>query len=143
MTLKRAIQSARELRDTEITDETMTEWLNAHDESLWRRALQFHGVAQPEQYVLQEEDEEETENESSEDTTEDVVLMLPDRYAVELYPLFLCSRIDLAHGDYTRFNNNMLLYNDLLQKMLNDYTRERAYQSAQSGGEHKPLAMMF
>lgn len=138
MTLQRAIQSARELRDTEITDETMTEWLNAHDGSLWRRALQFHGVAQPDLYVLPEEEEEENEN-----AAEDVVLMLPDRYAVELYPLFLCSRIDLAHGDYTRFNNNMLLYNDLLQRMLNDYTRERAYQSAQSGGEHKPLALMF
>lgn len=138
MTLQRAIQSARELRDTEITDETMTEWLNAHDESIWRRALQFHGVAQPDLYVLPEEEEEENEN-----AAEDVVLMLPDRYAVEIYPLFLCSRIDLAHGDYTRFNNNMLLYNDLLQRMLNDYTRERAYQSAQSGGEHKPLALMF
>lgn len=120
MTIQQAIDAARRLRDTEFTDEDMCAWLSDHDEQLWLRTLKNYGIAKSEDLPYTQYTGAGTGG--SNDYFHD--LIIPDMYALELYPIFLVGRIDLNHGDYERWNNDAMLYADKYQGMVNDITRE-------------------
>lgn len=105
---------------TEKMEIWLTKLLSALDENLWNRYLRHYGIQRPEALPYESSETWETE------------LLLPDRYGSSIYPLYLCAQIDLQNGDYTRFNNGMALYDEKLQRMLNDYSREGiSYNSEQ------------
>ena len=135
MTVAKALDMTASLRDTDIPESMMAEWLAAHDAVLWDRYLRHYGVSAPQEYL--------TQGEQGPEVSDEAEMLLPDRYGVQIYPLWLASQIDLNHGDYTRYNNDMLLYNNLLQNMLNDYTRERVYLRDEADEEPKPPAILF
>lgn len=131
MTIKEAIDRARRLQETELSDEEMVAWLSAHDEQLYDRVLCKYGVAKPENLpyttYLEAHDEDHY-------TPEDVVLMLPDKYGLGLYPLFLVMQIDLHHGDVDRYNNDAIMYNKLEVEMRKDYSREGQWKPPKPDG---------
>lgn len=130
MTIQDAIDRARGLQDTEMTDEEMCRILSAHDEQLRDSVLS--------KYFMKEE---WTRNYPSLPYTQfigadtgggndfDQELIIPEKYGDMIYPYLLLWHIDLAHADYERYNNNVQTYNFHRQQMLNDITRD--YQ-------HKP-----
>ena len=131
MTIQEAIDRARRLQDTEISDEEMVAWLSNHDENLYDRVLSKYGEAKPDNLPYTRYLEEHAEEHY---TTEDVVLMLPDKYGLSLYPLFLVMQIDLHHGDIDRFNNDAIMYNKLEVEMRQDYSRERQWKPPRPDG---------
>ena len=120
MTIQQAIDAARRLRDTEFTDEDMCAWLSAHDETLYERVLKDYDITRPAELPYTQY----TSGGLGGLNLYDNPLMLPDRYGLELYPIFLVGRIDLQHGDYERWNNDAMLYGALYQAFVNDITRE-------------------
>ena len=120
MTIQQAIDAARRLRETELTDADMCAWLSAHDEQLWLRTLKNYGIEHSDNLPYTQYTGSGTggANEYGAD------LIIPDMYGLELYPIFLVGRIDLNHGDYERWNNDAMLYADRYQSMVNDITRE-------------------
>lgn len=137
MKIREAIDRARRLQSTEISDEEMVAWLSNHDEQLYDRVLSKYGIAKPEnlpytQYLEAHEEEHYT--------LEDVDLMLPDKYGLSLYPLFLVMKIDLDQGDIDRFNNDAIMYNRLEVEMRKDYSREGQWKPPRPEGwpENRP-----
>lgn len=131
MTIQDAINRARRLRDTELTDDEMVAWLSNHDELLYSRVLSKYGAERPEnlpytEYLAEHADDNYTQ--------EDVELMLPDKYGLGLYPLFLVMQIDLHHGDYDRYNNDAIMYNKLEVEMRMDYSREKQWKPPKPEG---------
>lgn len=127
MLIREAIEAARELRDTEIGDKQLLEWLSAHDQNVFDRALVKYGANAEEepysnlpytQYWVDDPDDRDL----------DFDLILPDKYAFSLYPIYLVMMIDLQHGDYERYNNDAMLYGDTYQRMMNDITRENKWR---------------
>lgn len=127
MTIQDAIDRARGLQDTEMTDEEMCRILSAHDEQLLDSVLS--------KYFMKEE---WTRNYPSLPYTQfigadtggandfDQELIIPEKYGDMIYPYLLLWHIDLAHADYERYNNNVQTYSFHRQQMLNDITRDHA-----------------
>lgn len=131
MNIQSAIDRAKRLRDTEIPDEELVAWLSTHDENLYDRVLSKYGFEKPETlpytvYLAEHADEHITQ--------EDVELMLPDKYGLSLYPLFLVMKIDLDHGDIDRFNNDAIMYNKLEVEMRKDISRDGRWRPPKPEG---------
>lgn len=129
MTIQEAISSARRLRSTEITNDEMIGWLSTHDQQLYNRVLRNYGEAQPEKLPYPDWLAAHTGS-----TAADVELMLPDTYALTMYPLYLVMMIDLHHADYDRYNNDAILYNQYEVEMRKDYSRERMWNPPRPDG---------
>lgn len=129
MTIQEAISSARRLRSTEITNDEMIGWLSTHDQQLYNRVLRNYGEAQPEKLPYPDWIAAHTGS-----TRDDVELMLPDTYALTMYPLYLVMMIDLHHADYDRYNNDAILYNQYENEMRKDYSRERLWNPPRPDG---------
>lgn len=129
MTIQEAISSARRLRSTEITNDEMIGWLSTHDQQLYNRVLRNYGEAQPEKLPYPDWLAGHTGL-----TRDDVELMLPDTYALTMYPLYLVMMIDLHHADYDRYNNDAILYNQYEVEMRKDYSRGRLWNPPRPDG---------
>lgn len=129
MTIQEAINSARQLRSTEITNDEMIGWLSTHDQQLYNRVLRNYGEAQPEKLPYPDWLAGHTGL-----TLDDVELMLPDTYALTMYPLYLVMMIDLHHADYDRYNNDAILYNQYENEMRKDYSREKMWNPPRPDG---------
>lgn len=130
MTIQGAIDRARLLRDTEISDKQMVEWLNAHDEQLYDRVLSKYGISRPDelpytQYI---------DGVAEEDIDLEMDMMLPDKYGTGIYPLYLVMQIDLHHADYDRYNNDAIMLSQLEGEMKRDYSREGRWKPPRPEG---------
>ena len=133
MTIQEAIDAARKLRDTDIDDKQLLEWLSAHDETLFDRTLLKYG-ANREVEPFDHLPYTQYWDDNPADRDLDFDLILPDKYGLALYPDYLVMRIDLEHGDYERYNNDAMLYGDLLQRMLDDITRDNRWKPPRPDG---------
>lgn len=129
MNIRDAIESARRLRPTEITDDEMIGWLSTHDQQLYDRVLKNYGRARPPALPYPDWLAEHTGS-----TAADVELMLDDKYALTIYPLYLVMMIDLHHADYDRYNNDAILYNQYEVEMRKDFSREMAWNPPRPDG---------
>lgn len=130
MTIQDAINKARALQDTEMTDEEMCRILNAHDEQLRDELLVKYPAVGNEwlnnasalpytQYI----------GAGTGGTNDfDQELLIPDKYGEMIYPYLLVWHIDLAHADYERYNNNVQTYSVYRQQMFNDITRDHQHR---------------
>ena len=136
MIIDEAIKAARALRDTEISNAEMIQWLSSHDEQLYERCLRHYGVPRPTelpytQFIGSDNGQDDVDQE----------LMLPEKYGLQLYPLWLVLQIDLHHADYERYNNDAILYNEMESAMLRDYSREGRWRPSrpEDWPEWKPV----
>lgn len=134
MTIQQAIDAARALRDTEITDEQMAAWLSSLDDGMWYRVTRNYGAERPEAipYYIDS-------TETDEQDWRQIDLMLPERYALNLYPLWLVTQIDLHHGDYERYNNDAMLYNVQESEWKKDVSRNHRWRPPKPDGWPKVM----
>ena len=57
-----------------------------------------------------------------ENTNPSLVLLVPDPYA-EIYIYYLAAKIDWFNGEYTRYNNDMSMFNDAYQAYADEYRK--------------------
>ena len=129
MTIQQAIDAAQALRSTEIPDEQLAGWLASLDDTLWYRVLRNYGFERPAALPYYTES---TEND--EQDWRDIELMLTDRYAHEMYPMWLVMQIDLHHSDYERYNNDALLYNAQENAWEKDVSRNHQWRPPKPDG---------
>lgn len=128
MTIQEAIDAARVQQDTEIPDERMVAMLSSYDENLYDRVLSKYGFTKPETFPYGKYLEENGL------TLVDLELLLPDKYALQIYPLYLLWNIDLQHGDYDRYNNDAMMFTQLEGEMKRDISREGQWKPPRPEG---------
>ena len=128
-----AIEKARTLRDTEIPNEILVGWLSAYDQNLYDRVLSKFGVTAS-RWLPYTQWPEDNPEELDIWTLDDVELLLPDKYGLELYPLLLVWKVDLQHGDYERYNNDAMMFAELEGEMKRDYSREKQWRPPRPDG---------
>lgn len=126
MKIAEAIKQAKILRDTEIPDEMLVSWLSAHDGTVWEETVRHYERPPDSKPVYDgETDLEETE------------LLIPSPWD-ELYPHYLAMRIDLAHQDIDRYNNEAAAYEAHRRAWANDYNRTHRWASSRQWREPRP-----
>ena len=117
MTIQEAIDRARALRETEVPDEAMRDWLDVYDENTWERTLKHYvpgGTPTAFPY-------------KANDDWRQIELLLPDKYGLDIYPAYLTMKIDYHHGDIDRYNNGAILFNEADKAMRLDYSRTKTW----------------
>ena len=113
-----AIQKAKQLRSSEVSTDTMVQWLAALDGKIWTEIIcQYdeHTPAAMPTYGIYDADPEEETN-----------LLIPAPYD-QIYIDYLLMRIDLENDDYERYNNRAVLFNEQYQAYVNYYNREHIH----------------
>lgn len=111
MTVREAIDQVDTLRPNMVSESEKRVWLAQLDGAIRR---QIHG-----QHELAEEAGNAGADKNQEDGT---VLLVQEPYA-GIYSYWLMAQIDLALGELTRYNNDMMLYNMALTEYAVDYKR--------------------
>ena len=125
MKISEAIKQARILRDTEIPDGTMVQWLSAHDGAVWQDVISKYEGQLTAMPVYGDETDPETE-------------LLVEAPHDGLYPHYLAMRIDLAHQDIDRYNNEAAYYGSLRQAWADNYNRTHRWAGGKQPWEPMP-----
>lgn len=123
MVIQDAIDAARRLRDTEIPDEIMRDWLDNYDEGLWDRVLCKYMEGTPVNFPYSEQED-----------WRQIDLLLGDKYARQIYPLYLVMWIDYNHGDTTRYNDDAVMFGSADLAMRQDVSREKQWRPPKPQG---------
>lgn len=115
MIIHDAIFGARAMRDTELPDKMLLQWLSSHDGQIWDAVC-----SQYENAVVRPSYDEHTDTEATE-------LLIPDPWD-DIYIDYLVMRIDLAHHDIDRYNNGAALYASKRADWANWYNRTHAWR---------------
>ena len=119
MTITEAITRADELKPGNDFDEgTKIRWLSELDHKIYEEIVKTH-----------EGDGEIEFSGYGEDTAGDVVLLAADAYA-ELYPTWLCAKIDLHNSEIAKYNNSITEFNALWQAFERWYNRTHMPKTA-------------
>lgn len=114
MTILEAITRIDELKPNTYTQDEKVAWLSTVDGVVKRDVIDTH---------LRNEDEPEvTFNGYDEDTPVDTELLVYPPYD-ELYVLWLECMIDYTNGEYSKYNNASIRFNDMQNQYMNDYNR--------------------
>lgn len=127
MNIAGAIKKARILRDTELPDETLVGWLSAHDGTVWEETVRQYENHSPTERPAYDA---ETDPEATE-------LLIPAPWD-ELYPHYLAMRIDLAHQDIDRYNNEAMVYEQQRRAWANQYNRTHRWAGTGQRWELRP-----
>lgn len=111
MTIIEAIERIDSLKPNTYTKEEKIHWLSRIEGMLKRNCIDNHEGA--ENVVFGGYDE---------DTPVDTILIVQEPYD-ELYVLWLEAMIDYTNGEYTKYNNAIVRYNDMYQTFFNDFNR--------------------
>lgn len=114
MLIADAIRAARAMRDTELPDELFISWLSSHDGQVWENTIRNY--ANPGTKPVYDEETD----------TEATFLLIPDPYD-DIYIDYLVMRIDLAHHDIERYNNEAVVYAAKRQEWANLYNRQHTW----------------
>lgn len=127
MVIAEAIRQARILRDTEIPDDIMVQWLSDHDGVVWEETVSKYEGHQPETRPVYDGD-------TDKDGTE---LLIQEPWD-DLYPGYLAMRIDLAQQDIDRYNNEAAAYETKRQAWANHYNRTHRWAGTHQFQEIRP-----
>lgn len=111
MTVREAIDRADTLRPNMVSESEKRVWLAQLDGAMRR---QIHG---------QHEQAEGAGAAGADKNQEDGTVLLAQEPYTGIYPYWLMAQIDLALGELTRYNNDMMLYNMALTEYAVDYKR--------------------
>lgn len=112
MKIIEAINRADQLKPNTYTQEEKVRWLSSLDTLIFNNIISNHKDAEVEEFSGYDEntDIEETE------------LLAPAPYD-EMYIHWINSKIDLHNGEYTKYNNDVAVYNDYMNNFSNFYNR--------------------
>lgn len=114
MIIHDAICGARAMRDTELPDKMLLQWLSSHDGQAWEAVCsRYEGAASKPDY------DDNTDPEATE-------LLIPAPWD-DIYIDYLVMRIDLAHQDIDRYNNGAALYASKRADWANWYNRTHVW----------------
>lgn len=126
MKISDAIRQARILRDTEIPDRMLIQWLSALDGQLWEDVVsRYEGASPAERPAYADNADPET------------VLLVQAPYD-ELYPTYLAMRIDLAHEDIDRYNNEAVTFGRQRNAWSGWYNRNHRWAASKQRMEPRP-----
>ena len=111
MTIIEAINRIDSLKPNTYTKEEKIRWLSTIEGMIKRNVIDHHEGA--ENVVF---------DGYNEDTPVDTVLIVQEPYD-ELYVLWLEAMIDYTNGEFTKYNNVIIRYNDMYQMFFNDFNR--------------------
>lgn len=100
MTIIEAIQRADSYKPNQFTQEDKVRWLSILDSNIYEDLIKTHEDADPAEF-----------NGYTVDTPLSKALLVPDRYAQEVYVAYLSAQIDYYNDEITRYNNDMQAYN--------------------------------
>ena len=120
MTLIEAINRIDTLKPNTYTPETKVYWLSKLDGIIFNKIIKTHEGAETDEFkgYLDE-------------TPMDTKLIVPAPYD-DIYIKWLESQIDYANGEYDKFNNSIVAYNDAYAEFERHYNRT-----------HMPIAKGF
>jgi hypothetical protein len=111
MTIIEAIEKIDSLKPNTYTNEEKIHWLSRIEGMIKRNCIDNHEGA--ENVVF---------DGYNEDTPVDTILIVQEPYD-DLYLLWLEAMIDYTNGEFTKYNNVIIRYNDMYQAFFNDYNR--------------------
>lgn len=126
MLIAEAIQKAKLLQDTEIPDKELVRMLSDHDGIVWEEVITNYEGPLPARPAYNEE----TDPEATE-------LLIPAPWD-NLYPHYLAMKIDMAHHDIDRYNNEAAAYGALRQAWADNYNRTHRWASTRQYREPRP-----
>lgn len=110
MTIGSAIGKVQEIKPNGVSRETMVDWLNEIDTTIYREIVKTHEFA--ENLVF-------TGYSSFEGTDADrTMLLAPEPYS-RLYIYWLCAQIDLQNQEFDLYQNNAALFNQAYREYQN------------------------
>ena len=117
MLIANAIRGARAMRDTELPDELFVQWLSSHDGQVWENVCKrYEGAGTMPSY--------------DEDTDREATALLIDAPWDDIYIDYLVMRIDLAHHDIDRYNNEAAVYASKRADWSNWYNRTHVWAAS-------------
>lgn len=114
MTIKELLDAVDQLKPNQYTYAQKIVWLKALDGMIWNKIKLFTGE------LSDREPDPETYTEELMETTD---LLLTDPYT-EIYTWYVFAMIDVNNGETLRYENDMVMYNTVLNDFLSAYTRD-------------------
>jgi hypothetical protein len=111
MTIIEAIRKIDTIKPNTYTQEEKVGWLSTVDGMIKRNVIDTHHSFFPIIFIGY-----------NQETPVDTLLLVPPPYD-DLYPLWLEAQIDYHNGEFTRYNNTIIKYNDVYRAYCNDYNR--------------------
>lgn len=115
MKIHKAIETIKNMKPSQYTDEMLVNWLSTLDGQIYEDLMAKYGAPAP--FLPY------TEQMLGRD------LLAPFPHD-ELYLTYLGAKIDYANAEYERYNNGMMLFNAQLQAFYNAYTRTHMRKGA-------------
>ncbi len=114
MKIKELLDAVDQLKPNQYTYAQKIVWLKALDGMIWNKIKLFTGE------LSDREPDPETYTEELMETTD---LLLTDPYT-EIYTWYVFAMIDVNNGETLRYENDMVMYNTVLNDFLSAYTRD-------------------
>ena len=111
MTIIEAINRIDILKPNTYTPEIKTYWLSRLDGIVFEKIIKTHEGAESKEF-----------NGYTEETALDTVLLIPAPYD-DIYLKWLEAQIDYANGEYDKYNNVIIAYNDAYTEFARHYNR--------------------
>lgn len=119
MTIKELLDAVDQLKPNQYNYSQKIVWLKALDGIIWNKIKLFTGELS---------DKEPDPADYDESVMDETVLLLPDPYT-EVYTWYVFAMIDVNNGETSRYENDMIMYNTVLQEFLSAYTRDSNAQT--------------
>ena len=111
MTIIEAIDKIDTLMPNTYTKEEKISWLSTIEGMIKRNIIDTHEGAENVDFEGYDEDT---------DLDTELIVQVP---YTDLYVLWLEAMIDYTNGEFTKYNNVIIRYNDMYQAFANDYNR--------------------
>lgn len=112
MTILEAITMLQTVKPHQYDDNIVVNWISTLEGLIYNEVISWHtGTG-----------EEVPHGPYNAETDMDTVLMVPEPYS-DVYIKYLAAQIDYYNGEYTRYNNSMIMYNMALSAFADWYNR--------------------
>lgn len=111
MTIQQAIDHVDRVRPNQFEQTMKVHWLSKLDGMIFREVFQTHEGNRRHHFDGYDCSDTDTE------------LLVPFPYDEDVYNYFLQSQIDKENGEYKRYNQNVVMYNNAFQTFQDWYNR--------------------
>ena len=111
MNIRETIETVDKMRPNQFSDSDKIRWLNELDGMVKKEIIDTHDGADLVTFTGYDED-----------TDQDTELLVGDSYT-DLYLLFLMSKIDFFNAEYTRYNNDVSMFENRYSEYSAYYNR--------------------
>jgi len=118
MTIMQAISRIDEMKPNAYAQENKVDWLSIIDGMIYKQIIQKH-----------EGGEDITFTGYDNSTDRNTVLLAPEPYT-DLYVHWLEQKIDYFDGEYTKYNNDVMKFNEVFSEYRNWYNSEHMAKGA-------------